>query len=205
MLEGRRDSASLTIRSITCCSLIDVVSISSESTGLASGPTARLESRSSQYDRPLIAPFGDEARMLRADPLLFLHKLFPHRWKGSNVRRSAGDFASAQQVCDGFAVQQDGGGLLVPVELNAAVLGDERDLAGIVQVCLAACDFESDRTIHRAGVEEIKPEPLGDTPGDGAFAGAGGAVDRNDHNCSDSSGNAAGNHEVVFAERPAKI
>ena len=38
-----------------------------------------------------------------------------------------------------------------------------------------------ERAVHRAGVEVVEPEPLGEPPGDGALARPGRAVDRDDH------------------------
>jgi hypothetical protein len=46
------------------------------------------------------------------------------------------------------------------------VAGDERELALIFQVCLAANRFEADRAVHRPGIEKIKPQPLGNRASD---------------------------------------
>ena len=81
----------------------------------------------------------------------------------------------------GLAVQEDAGGFLGPVEFDAAVVGDERELAGAFEGDLAAEGGESDRAVHRAGVEEVKSQALGDRPRNRALAGPGGTVDRDDH------------------------
>ncbi len=59
--------------------------------------------------------------------------------------------------------------------------GDKGKFAAILQICMPTKRGQSYRSIHRAGVQKIKRQPLRDRQGDRRLSSSSGSVDRYDH------------------------
>src|SRR5579871_3616651 len=68
-----------------------------------------------------------------------------------------------------------------PIEIDSAMSGYESQFARIIEIGPPSDRFQPDGPIHRAGVEKIKRQPLGDRQRDARFSCACGTVNGDDH------------------------
>jgi hypothetical protein len=134
-----------------------------------------------EHDRSLVAAFGDEVGAGGADFLLLADEEFADGGDEGDEGGSAGGITGAEEVADGFTVEEDAGRLDGKVEDDFGEPGDVGKLARVFEVGVAAEGGEADRAVHRTGVEEIEAEFLGDGLSHRGFPGSGGAVDGDDH------------------------
>jgi hypothetical protein len=98
----------------------------------------------------------------------------------ADARGSLGDVGVADALGDVGAVEKDAAAGAVGLEGDVGVAGETLKGAGVVEVLIGHDGFEGEGAVHSAGFEVEKTEVLREMTGDGALAGAGGAVDGDD-------------------------
>ena len=130
-------------------------------------------------DRPDVAAFHDHAAAAAEIALEFDH---PRANVGMNAdaRGSLGNVGIADAFGDVGAVEKDTIAVTVGFEADIGVTGETLERECIVEVVVGEDRFQGEGAIHGAGFEIEKAEVLGEMPGDGALAGASGAVNGDD-------------------------
>jgi hypothetical protein len=101
--------------------------------------------------------------------------------KDADARGRVGDDLIAQQAGDVFAVEQDAVFLLARLEMNGGFGGELFKARGGRPEAGRRAAPSGEGAVHGAGFKVEQAEMAGQMPGNGALAGAGGPVNRDDH------------------------
>ena len=129
-----------------------------------------------KHDRALVAALGHQVVVAAGAALQFDQDGADARVVGGVVRHGR-DFRSANCLRGIGAVDQHA----VFADFQAKLPGEIHQLLGLIPVVALARSRQRDRAVHRAGIEESETEPASQGPGDCALAGAGRAIDRDNH------------------------
>ena len=104
----------------------------------------------------------------------------------ADPRGSLGDVGVANAFGDVGSIEKDAVAGAIGFESNIGIAGETLQGTGVVEILVGHDGLEGKGAVHGAGFEVEQAEVLREMAGDGALAGAGGAVDGDDRAASHS-------------------